>query len=228
MSAIPLQRSTFALMPKLHIKTFTFNPFQENTYLIYNDEKETLIVDPGMYFPNEFEQFFNFIDGHGLKPTTLLNTHCHIDHVVGIPAVMQRYNIPYFFNKQERPVFDRIPETAKMFGLRNEPMPEPSGYLAAGDTVRLGKEQFSVLFTPGHSPGSLCFYHEADAFIISGDVLFQQSIGRTDLPGGHYDTLIHSITTQLMPLPENVTVYSGHGPATTIGLEKMNNPFLRR
>lgn len=170
---------------------------------------------------------FNFIEQHQLQPVALLNTHCHIDHVVGVPAVLERFSIPYLFHEKERPVFDRIPDTARMFGLHAVAMPEPSGYIREGEHVVLGNDNFNVLFTPGHSPGSVCFYHEAQGILLDGDVLFQQSIGRTDLPGGDYNTLIHSITTQLLSLPDTVTVYSGHGPATTIGLEKMNNPFLK-
>ena len=214
-------------MSSLHVKTFTCNPFQENTYLVYNDERQAFIVDPGMYFPDEFDMVFNFIEQHQLQPVALLNTHCHIDHVVGVPAVLERYSIPYLFHEKERPVFDRIPDTARMFGLHAVAMPEPSGYIREGEKVVLGNDNFDVLFTPGHSPGSVCFYHEAQGILLDGDVLFQQSIGRTDLPGGDYNTLIHSITTQLLSLPDTVTVYSGHGPATTIGLEKMNNPFLK-
>jgi glyoxylase-like metal-dependent hydrolase (beta-lactamase superfamily II) len=214
-------------MLSLHVKTFTCNPFQENTYVVYNNEKQAFIVDPGMYFPEEFDRLFEFIDIHQLQPVALLNTHCHIDHVLGIPAVLERFSIPYLFHEKERIVFDHIADTARRFGLHPLSVPEPSGYIREGEQVMLGKDAFTVLFTPGHSPGSICFYHEGEGILLDGDVLFQQSIGRTDLPGGDYNTLIHSITTQLFSLPDAVTVYSGHGPATSIGFEKTNNPFLR-
>ena len=213
-------------MSSIHIKTITCNPFQENTYIVYNNEKQALIIDPGMYFPDEEDLVFSFIEQEQLIPVSLLNTHCHIDHVFGIEAVLKRYSIPYLFHEKERPVFDRVGDMAKMFGLRDMHLPEPNGYIREGEHVMLGNHAFKILFTPGHSPGSICFYHEAQGILLDGDVLFQQSIGRTDLPGGDYNTLMHSITTQLLTLPDTVMVYSGHGPATSIGLEKMNNPFL--
>jgi hydroxyacylglutathione hydrolase len=211
----------------MKVKSFTFNPFQENTYILYNEEKQAFIIDPGMYFPEEFDQFFQFIEMNQLEPTMLLNTHTHLDHVFANAAVLNRFKIPFAYHELDKPVFDSANSVGKMYGLSFEPSPAATFYLNENEQLQLGKDQFSMMLTPGHSPGSVCFYNKKSNFVISGDVLFQQSIGRTDLPGGDYETLIQSIRTELFVLPDETLVYSGHGPATTIGSEKRNNPFLR-
>ncbi len=212
----------------LKIQTFTFNPFQENTYVIYNENNSAIIIDPGMYTPQDFDTFFNFIDSAKLKPELLLGTHTHIDHVFGNAQVLRKYNIPYGFHLKDKPVFDASVSAAAMYGLQYEKSPEPSFFIDENEDIILGSDRLKVFLTPGHSPGSVCFYNEEHKFVISGDVLFQMSIGRSDFPGGDHDTLIQSIHTKLMPLPDDTKVYSGHGPSTTIGSEKMNNPFITR
>lgn len=211
----------------MKIKSFTFNPFQENTYILYNDIKQAIIIDPGMYMPEEFDQFYQFIEMNRLEPIMLLNTHTHLDHLFGNASVLNRYKIPFGFHIAETPVFKSAKSAGALYGLTFEQSPEPTFYLKEGELVQFGTEQFEILLTPGHSPGSLCFYNETFKILISGDVLFQNSIGRADLPGGNYEDLINSIKSQLMPLPDDVTVYSGHGPATSIGAERRNNPFLK-
>jgi hydroxyacylglutathione hydrolase len=210
----------------LNIKMFTFSPVQENTYVVYNEEKECCIIDPGCYTYNERKQLKEFISDFGLAPKYLLNTHCHLDHIFGNSFVHDTYGLTLHLHEKEKQVLDFGPTSGIMWGLPFENYEGELVYVAETDTIELGRDRFSILFTPGHSPGSICFYCEEQRFIISGDVLFNQSIGRTDLPGGNYNTLLNSIKTKLWPLPDDVVVHSGHGPSTTIGFEKKNNPFV--
>lgn len=211
----------------LTIKQFTFNPVQENTYVIYGGKGECCIVDPGCYFTNERNELKNFISNSGLRPKYLLNTHCHLDHVFGNRFIHDQYGLTLHFHQQEQLVFDNAPASGLMFGLPFEQYQSEIVYIDENDTIDLDGELLSILFTPGHSPGSISFYHPAQQFVIAGDVLFRTGIGRTDLPGGSFDTLINSIRTKLFTLPAEVTVYPGHGPQTTIGYEMRNNPFLK-
>ncbi|MBN8864830.1 MAG: MBL fold metallo-hydrolase [Sphingobacteriales bacterium] len=211
----------------LTVKTFTFNPVQENTYLLYNDQGDCCIIDPGCYFDEEKNRLRQAIENAGLRPVLLLNTHCHLDHVFGNQFVADTWGLQPHIHEKERPVLDRAAEAGLRWQLPFVNYTGPVHLLEAGDLVKLGGDSMSVLFTPGHSPGSISFHNAAQHFVIGGDVLFQGSIGRTDLPGGDYDTLIDSIKTQLLPLPDDTIVYSGHGPATTIGRERRNNPFLQ-
>ncbi len=212
----------------VHVASFTFNPFQENTYILYDETKEGVIIDPGCYTEEEREELTRFISSEKIKPVKLLNTHCHTDHVLGNAFVARTYQLELEMHKGEIPVLQMAGQFGMMMGIQMEASPQPSVFLEEGDTVTFGNASLSVLFTPGHSPASISFYNEADEFVIAGDVLFLQSIGRTDLPGGDTNTLLESIRTQLFPLGDAVKVYPGHGPATTIGFEKVNNPFLNR
>ena len=210
----------------LQIKSFEFSPIQENTYLIYNEFNDCIIIDPGCYFDEEKETLSGFIDEAGLEPKMLINTHCHLDHVFGNKYVAEKYGLTLQIHEGEKKVLDFAPASGLMY---NMPFDNYSGdfkYLKAGDIIRLGGDELKVLFTPGHSPASISFYSEKDGFVISGDVLFYRSIGRTDLPGGDFETLVKSIRTQLFVLPGETKVYSGHGPVTTISDEKRENPFL--
>lgn len=211
----------------LHIRSFTFSPIQENTYVLYNDEGLCAIVDPGCYFPQEREELAGFIEKKGLKPTLLLNTHGHLDHIFGDKFVAENYQLQPHLHPTEKQVFEYAGVSSLMYNMPFDIYTGTFTYLEAGDTVKLGEDVLKVLFTPGHSPGSISFYSEADGFVMGGDVLFQRSIGRTDLPGGDFDTLIRSIRQQLFVLPDATKVYSGHGPATTIGEERQHNPFLK-
>ncbi len=210
----------------LQIHSFTFNPFQENTYLLINPGKQCWIVDPGMYNSDETEVITGFIRDNDLKPQAIINTHAHIDHILGVQALKERYLIPFMMHEKETPVLNGAAASAMMFGLPLSVVPQPDGFIRHDQPLLLGQEQLDVFLTPGHSPGSISFYYPADQWVIGGDVLFSGSIGRTDLPGGDYDTLINSIRTSLLPLPDDTQVFSGHGPATTIGREKQYNPFL--
>lgn len=210
----------------IKIQSFTFNPFQENTYILYDEERRAVIIDPGMYTNEESDVFFGFIAANKLKPELLIGTHTHLDHVFGNAAVLKKFDIPYGFHVKDRPVFDSASSSGALYGLSFEKSPEPSFYINEHDEIRVGDDILKVLFTPGHSPGSVCFHNEAQKFVISGDVLFQMSIGRSDFPGGNHETLMQSIHSKLMMMPDDTLVYSGHGPVTNIGFEKMNNPFI--
>ncbi|MDF2380069.1 MBL fold metallo-hydrolase [Nostoc ellipsosporum NOK] len=210
----------------LSVKSFTFNPVQENTYLLYNEEKECCIIDPGCYFPEEEQRLAQAIRSEGLKPVLLLNTHCHFDHIFGNKFVAETWGLVPHLHEKEMPVLERAEQSAAAWQIPFTAYQGPVAHIREGETVRLGEATLEILFTPGHSPGSVSFYNEKSGLLIAGDVLFNRSIGRTDLPGGNYETLIQSITTQLMALPDETKVYPGHGPMTTIGFEKMNNPFL--
>jgi len=211
----------------LSLQSFTFNPVQENTYVLYNDKKDCCIIDPGCYFSEERDHLKAFIEGAGLKPVLLLNTHCHLDHIFGNKFIYDTWRLPLHIHEKEKPVLDRGPESGLRWQLPFENYSGPLVYIKEGVNIRLGDDELEVFFTPGHSPGSVSFYHEAGGFVIGGDVLFNGSIGRTDLPGGDYDTLINSIQTKLFTLPDDTKVYSGHGTVTTVGFEKMNNPFVK-
>lgn len=211
----------------MEIQHFTFNPFQENTYLLINGKKECIIIDPGCYFEEERKQLLSYIEKEGLKVTRLLNTHCHIDHVFGNKFVAETYGVGLEIHPLDKIVLDRSPEIGKMYNIPFEASPEPVRFLEDGEKIHFGDDELEVLLAPGHSPGSVCFYSAAGKFLIGGDVLFYQSIGRTDLPGGSHQTLLNSIREKLFVLPDDVTVYPGHGQSTTIGYEKQHNPFLQ-
>ncbi len=210
----------------LALTSFSFSPLQENTYVLYNADREACIIDPGCYFPEEKKRLQDFVEQEALKPTLLLNTHCHIDHVFGNQFVFDTWGLIPHFHEKETPVLDLLPLSAQLWNLKFDIYAGEVAHIREGETIWLGNEELSILFTPGHSPGSVSFYHEAGKFIIGGDVLFRGSIGRTDLPGGDYDTLIDSINREFMTLPPDTTVYSGHGDPSTVAAEKATNPFL--
>ncbi|MFM6926204.1 MAG: MBL fold metallo-hydrolase [Ferruginibacter sp.] len=210
----------------LKVKSFVFSPIQENTYLLYNEFNDCLVIDPGCYFPEEQDELKAFITQSSLKPRMLLNTHCHLDHVFGNKFVSESWGLTLQLHEKEKPLLDYAPTSGLMY---NMPFVNYAGeyiYLKAGDTIKLGEDELAVIEAPGHSPGHICFYCARQKFIISGDVLFNRSIGRTDLPGGDHQTLLKNIRERLFVLPDETVVYSGHGPVTTIGDEKKYNPFL--
>jgi glyoxylase-like metal-dependent hydrolase (beta-lactamase superfamily II) len=211
----------------MEIAIFTFNPFAENTYILYDDSKECMIIDPGCSNLDEQEQLVNFIESNSLRPVKLINTHCHIDHVLGNRFISEKYSLPLISHKGESGVLAMQPQISTMYGIPYDPSPNISEFLEDGDYVLFGNTALEVLFTPGHSPASISFYNKEIGVVIGGDVLFQGSIGRTDLPGGDFDTLASSIREKLYTLPDAVLVYCGHGPSTTIGEEKRTNPFVK-
>ncbi len=210
------------------VVTFIFNPFQENTFLVIDGNKDCAIFDPGCHTKTEQEELANYIKKHELNPVRLINTHCHIDHVLGNKFIAERYHLPLEIHRGESHMLEMVPQSAPLFGITyNEPSPKPGKFLEEGEIIEFGSTKLEVIYSPGHSPAGLCFYCEKDEFLIVGDVLFFGSIGRTDLPGGNQDTLINNIKSKLLPLGDDVKVYSGHGPATNICREKRSNPFLK-
>ena len=210
----------------LYIKTFTFNPFQENTYLIYDESGESALIDPGCFTPSEQNELEVFITSNNLKVSQLWNTHCHLDHVLGNYWAIKNYKIPLFIHPNEAPVLKSAEVYAPSYGFHQYETSEAKGYLEEGQLLQVGNEQLRVLFVPGHSPGHVVFYHHQSNTCIAGDTLFNGSIGRTDLPGGNHQLLLKKIKEQLFTLPVETTVYPGHGPKTTIGHEKIYNPFV--
>jgi glyoxylase-like metal-dependent hydrolase (beta-lactamase superfamily II) len=210
----------------LQVMSFTFGPFSENTYVLSNEQGECIIFDPGMYQSSEEQELERYLIASKLKPVLLINTHCHIDHIMGNTYCAEKFGLNLQAHSLEKQVLDMGITSATLYGLNYNPSVPITHYLTENDCIVLGEDKLKILFTPGHSPGSLSFYSAKQNFVISGDVLFRNSIGRTDLPGGDYDTLINSIKTKLLTLPGNTTVYSGHGPSTTIEFEVESNPFL--
>jgi glyoxylase-like metal-dependent hydrolase (beta-lactamase superfamily II) len=210
----------------LQIKQFTFSPMSENTYVLYNENKQACIIDPGCYFSAEKVQLEGFITQMELKVVYLLLTHAHLDHVFGLKWAADTFQLIPYLHQNELKVLERGPVMASMYGM---PFPAYEGevnLIAAGSKITIGTDELEVVYAPGHSPGHVCYYCAAQGFVIGGDVLFQRSIGRTDLPGGDHQTLLNSIRTQLFVLPDDTVVYSGHGEPTTVGEEKRFNPFL--
>ncbi len=210
----------------MQVKQFTFNPFDENTYVLYDDTGQCAIVDPGCYDRNEQDELTAFISEEKLTPVRLINTHCHLDHVFGVPFVTEHYGLPLEIHEGELVVLNFAQQSGMMYGTPVGVMPAPGRFIREGETITFGNTSLEVLLTPGHSPASICFYDRKGGNLISGDVLFSGSIGRTDLPGGDYATLMLSITQQLMTLPDSVVVYPGHMESTTIGHERITNPFI--
>ena len=212
----------------MKIEKLTFNNFMENTFIVYDQTKECIIIDPGCYSEEEKDKLLSFINSNKLKPTLLINTHCHIDHIFGNNFVNKIWDIELAINKLDLEILNSAHLVAQSYGFNNyELSPLPSKYIKEGDFITFGQSKLKIIFTPGHAPGHISLYSQKDNFIISGDVLFMNSIGRTDLPGGDYEILIKTIKTKLLTLPEKTKVYCGHGPDTTIDNEKKNNPFLK-
>ena len=209
----------------LRIKKFTFNPFGENTYVLFDDSKECVVIDPGCYEKAEQQELTAFIDSNQLVVKMLLNTHCHIDHVLGNAFVKRKFNVGLFINPIEEPLLRAVKSYASNYGFFQYEDSVADGFLTEKDVVVFGEQKLQILFVPGHSPGHIAFYDEASKILVGGDVLFENSIGRTDLPGGNFNTLINSIHEKFFTLPEDVTVYCGHGEETSIGFEKRTNPF---
>lgn len=210
----------------LAIQPFIFNPFYENTYVVYNASGEAFLIDPGNQTPEETRQLSDFIEEHHLKIKYNLLTHAHIDHIMGLQWAYDTYQVPVLMHEADREILEMCSLTAQKYGGQMAVPQVAIDYLKEGDKLQLGEAVLEVLHLPGHSPGSIGFYHPAAHWIISGDVLFQGSIGRTDLYKGDYHQLIDSIKSKLLNLAPQTQVFSGHGEETTIGFEKQHNPFL--
>lgn len=210
----------------LQVQSFTFNPFQENTYLLFNEKGNAIIIDPGMYFTAEKERFANELMRYGITIKMLINTHCHIDHIFSVEWVHRQYATGIYIHADEEAFLQNGAAMANRYQLDFEAFTGSISFLKENDLISLDEDTLQIIEAPGHSPGSICFYNAKQQFIIAGDVLFKDSIGRTDLPGGNYDQLITNIRQKLYTLPDETIVYPGHGPATSIGYEKRNNPFV--
>lgn len=211
----------------MNIKIFTFNQFFENTFIISDSTNECIIIDPGCYDKNEKQILQDYILSNNLVPTRLINTHCHIDHILGNNFVSKTWDLELEIHQKDIDLLKNSKDIADLYGFVNyEKSPITNKFLVEGDIIEFGKSNLEVLFTPGHSPGHISLYSKNENFIISGDVLFNNSIGRTDLPGGNYNTLIDTIKSKFLCLDDSTVVYCGHGPSTTVGKERINNPFL--
>ncbi len=211
----------------IQIKTFYFNDLRECTYILWDQTKECVIVDPGCYSANEKERLEKFITEEGLKPVMLLNTHGHFDHIMGNAYVASKWNIKTYIHPEDKLHLERALHYSDMFGYKIEQPPLDTIDLNEGDLLSFGESHLKVIHTSGHTRGGVSFYSEKDKFVITGDALFAGSIGRTDLPGGDYDQLMESLLGKIVKLGDDFTVYPGHGPATTIEKEISSNPFLR-
>ena len=211
----------------INVKIFQFNPLQENTYLMYNEGGDCIVVDPGCYTDKERDQLRAFIEAKQLEPVMLINTHCHLDHVFGNKFVHETYGLELHIHAGEQQVLDMAPTSGLMFNLPFDNYSGPIHFLDEHSHLTLGDEAIQVLFTPGHAPGHVVFYIEKEGIVINGDVLFKGSFGRTDLPGGDMETLKRSIHEVMFQLPNDTLVYCGHGPTTTIGVEKETNYILQ-
>ncbi len=210
----------------IQIKKFTFNPVQENTLIVYDETNECIIVDAGCYFENERSELDRFIAEKKLNPVRLINTHCHFDHIMGVTHCRTKYHLQFEIHPDEEILVEHAVDSGDRFGIPMEPIDAPDAYFREGDRITFGNSYLEVIESPGHSPGGVVFYNAEQKILIAGDVLFYGSIGRTDLPGGSFEQLTGNIKTKLLTLPEETVVYCGHGPETTIGFEKKNNPFL--
>ncbi len=211
----------------MDIKSFVFNAFYENTYLLASSNLETLILDPGCYEDFEKKELTDYIKTNKLKPIAIINTHCHIDHVLGNDYLKKLYEIPLWIPAMEKNLLKSVSTYAPTMGIQNYREAQPDKLLGEKDVITFGTDKLEILYAPGHSEGHLMFYHAADKSLMAGDVIFRESIGRTDLPGGDFKTLEKSIKNHVYSLPEAVKIYPGHGPSTTVGHEKENNPFVK-
>jgi hydroxyacylglutathione hydrolase len=210
----------------ISVQKFVVNPLRENSYLLYDETGECIFIDAGYFYEEEFEEVTAFVEANRLSPVKLINTHCHFDHLMGVEFVRQKYQLRFGCHPEDCFLIERASQQAVMFGFTLSQPGAADDQILEGDEIRFGNSVLTTIHVPGHSPGHVVFYSEADKLLIAGDVLFYGSIGRTDLPGGNYEQLVENIRQKLLELPRDVKVYSGHGPETTIGFEKDNNPFL--
>ena len=212
----------------MKLKSFTFNQFYENTFIVSDSTNDCIIIDPGCYSNDEKNILKKYIEDNNLNPVKLINTHCHIDHILGNKFVAKTWDLNLETHQNDIELLENSSEIAHVYGFIDyEKSPSTTQFLNEGDIVEFGNSKLKILYTPGHAPGHISLYSKEEKFIISGDVLFKSSIGRTDLPGGDFNVLIESIKTKILCLDDDTVVYCGHGPATTVGYERANNPFLK-
>ncbi len=211
----------------IQIEKFVVNPFQENSYVLHDETGECIIVDPGFYQEHEETELTTFIAANDLTPVRLIYTHCHVDHVLGNNFICNTYGLLPEMHLESLPFLQSIVIQARNYGFRMDTPIEPSRFIGHGDLLQFGDSELKAVYTPGHVDGHLCFINFPQKFVLTGDVLFRDSIGRTDFPTGDFDRLMDSIHEQLFTLADDFTVHCGHGPETSIGYEKVNNPFIR-
>lgn len=213
----------------MRVKSFEFNPLGVNTYVLHDETKEGVVIDAACFYANEKEELLRYIQDQGITVKHLLNTHLHFDHLFGVNLVSSRFGIPLSCHQGDAFLLEDLPRQLQQFGLPpvdSELKPEIGKFLNEGDRIKFGNQTLEIFHIPGHSPGSIVFYSASNGCLFGGDVLFHSSIGRTDLYGGSYDDLVNGIHEKLFTLPDETVIYSGHGPSTTIGYEKKNNPFV--
>lgn len=211
----------------LHLKSFVFNPFSENTYVLFNESLNAFLVDPGNFSEAETEILEKYITENNLKIQNILLTHAHIDHVLGLQWAFDRYKVPVLMHELDFEVLERNPMSSRQFGFFFKPFEGETKFIKQNEVLRLDTDELEVLHVPGHSPGSVAFYAKAQKFAVSGDVLFEAGIGRTDLYKGDLSQLLNSIRTQLFTMENETEIFSGHGNPTTVGFEKQYNPYLK-
>ncbi len=210
----------------LKVKKFVVNPIQENTFVLYDETKECAIIDAGFYYGEEKDEVDYFIEKNRLKPARLINTHCHFDHIMGVEYIREKYSLKFEAHPDDAFWVEKAIDQGKLFNIEMNAVSPIDKFLNEGESIEFGNTLLKVIHLPGHSPGHIVFYERTCKMLFAGDVIFYGSIGRTDLPGGDYDTLINGIKSKLLTLPEDTAVYCGHGPETSIGFEKEQNPFL--
>lgn len=208
------------------LSRFVFNSFSVNTYVLADESGKCIIIDPACYSADENKKLADFIYAHSIEPVCMINTHFHVDHILGNNFVCDAFNIKPVCHAKSKFFWEMAPEFASVFGFQLESVIVPKQFVEHGDIIPFGNSQLQVLYTPGHADGSICLVNHAERYVVTGDILFRDSIGRTDLPTGNFDVLQTSITEQLFILPDDYVVYPGHGPESSIGYEKINNPFL--
>jgi glyoxylase-like metal-dependent hydrolase (beta-lactamase superfamily II) len=211
----------------IKVEKFVVNPLQENSFIISDETGKCIFVDPGFYYDEEKTEVIEYVQDNNLKPVGIANTHAHFDHIMGVEFVRNEFNIPLQIHKEDAFWIDRAVDQGEMFAIDMETVAPADSYFSEGEKVRFGNSEMKIIHVPGHSPGHVVFYDAESEILVAGDVLFYGSIGRTDLPGGDYDTLITNIKNKVFELPDKTKVFCGHGPETTIGFEKQNNPFLK-
>ncbi len=210
----------------LKIKKFVVNPLQENSFVISDETGQCIFIDPGFYFEEEYKEVNGYLEENDLSPVLIANTHCHFDHIMGVEYVRNRYNLPFIVHPDDKFWIENAVEQGQLFGFTMNKINAPDAFFNEGEELKFGNSSFQIIHVPGHSPGHVVFYSEAEKMLVAGDVLFYGSIGRSDLPGGDQGQLVSNIKTKLFPLSDDVKVYCGHGPETTLGFEKKSNPFL--
>ena len=208
------------------VSRFVFNSFGVNTYVLSDITGKCLVIDPACQSKQEESELAAYITGNNLEPAGMLNTHFHIDHIVGNNFICNTFNLKPQCHKSCKMFWETANEFGAVFGIKVENLIIPTDFISEGDRISFGNSSVEVLYTPGHADGSVCFVNHNERYVIAGDVLFRDSIGRTDLPTGNFDVIYQSITTKLFTLADDYIVYPGHGPETSIGYEKLNNPFL--